>query len=124
MSNLVAGRDGEYELVIGLETHAQVVSEAKLFSGASAAFGGEPNEHVAFLDAGMPGMLPVVNEVCVEAAVKTGIIPDPSGWLLPSSSLRSVPPGDLVVIASASKPVVAHEARSSHTADGRLERER
>lgn len=73
MSNLVEGRDGEYELVIGLETHAQVVSNAKLFSGASAAFGGEPNEHVAFLDAGMPGMLPVVNEVCVEAAVKTGL---------------------------------------------------
>jgi len=68
----IQGRDGPWELVIGLETHAQVVSQAKLFSGASAAFGGEPNAHVSFLDAGMPGMLPVVNEVCVEAAVKTG----------------------------------------------------
>ena len=69
----VQGRDGEWELVIGLETHAQVASEAKLFSGASAAFGGEPNAHVAFLDAGMPGMLPVVNRRCVEAAVMTGL---------------------------------------------------
>lgn len=73
MSNLIEGRDGPWEMVIGLETHAQVVSEAKLFSGASAAFGGDPNSHVAFLDGGMPGMLPVVNERCVEAAVKTGI---------------------------------------------------
>ncbi len=73
MSTLVEGRDGPWELVIGLETHAQIVSKAKLFSGASAAFGGAPNSHVSFLDAGMPGMLPVVNEACVEAAIKTGI---------------------------------------------------
>lgn len=73
MSVLIEGRDGPWEMVIGLETHAQVVSNAKLFSGASTAFGGEPNSQVAFLDAGMPGMLPVINEVCVTAAVKTGI---------------------------------------------------
>ncbi len=73
MSNLVEGRDGQWELVIGLETHAQVTSEAKLFSGASSAFGAGPNTHVSFLDAGMPGMLPVINQRCVEAAVMTGL---------------------------------------------------
>lgn len=73
MSVLIEGRDGPWEMVIGLETHAQIVSNAKLFSGASTAFGAEPNAQVAFLDAGMPGMLPVINEVCVEAAVKTGV---------------------------------------------------
>lgn len=73
MGQVIEGRDGPWEMVIGLETHAQVVSKAKLFSGASAEFGAAPNSHVGFLDAGMPGMLPVVNGVCVEAAVKTGI---------------------------------------------------
>ncbi len=73
MSLMIEGRDGPWEMVIGLETHAQVVSNAKLFSGASAAFGGAPNSHVGFLDAGMPGMLPVLNRVCVDAAVKTGL---------------------------------------------------
>lgn len=73
MSQLIEGQDGPWEMVIGLETHAQVTSNAKLFSGASAAFGGSPNSHVSFLDAGMPGMLPVINKVCVDAAVKTGI---------------------------------------------------
>ena len=68
----IEGRDGEWEMVIGLETHAQVASKAKLFSGASAEFGGAPNDHVAFLDAGMPGMLPVINQRCVEAAVLSG----------------------------------------------------
>ena len=73
MSSLLKGREGQWELVIGLETHAQVTSEAKLFSGASASFGATPNSHVSFLDAGMPGMLPVINQRCVEAAVMTGI---------------------------------------------------
>lgn len=68
----IEGRDGPWEMVIGLETHAQITSRAKLFSGASTAFGGEPNSHVSFLDAGMPGMLPVINERCVEAAVLSG----------------------------------------------------
>ncbi len=72
MSNLIEGRTGEWEIVIGLEVHAQVSSQAKLFSGASAAFGAEPNAQVSFVDAGFPGMLPVINAYCVEQAVKTG----------------------------------------------------
>jgi aspartyl-tRNA(Asn)/glutamyl-tRNA(Gln) amidotransferase subunit B len=62
-----------YEVVIGMEVHAQVVSEAKLFSGASTAFGGEPNSHVSLVDAAMPGMLPVINAECVRQAVRTGL---------------------------------------------------
>jgi aspartyl-tRNA(Asn)/glutamyl-tRNA(Gln) amidotransferase subunit B len=62
-----------WEVVIGMEVHAQVTSEAKLFSGASTAFGGEPNSHVSLVDAGMPGMLPVINEECVRQAVRTGL---------------------------------------------------
>jgi len=73
MSYLIKGETGEWEVVIGLEVHAQVISAAKLFSGASTAFGAEPNTNVAFLDAGMPGMLPVLNEVCVAQAVRTGL---------------------------------------------------
>lgn len=72
-TNLVAGRDGDWEVVIGLEVHAQVTSQSKLFSGASAAFGAAPNEHVSLVDAAMPGMLPVINKFCVEQAVKTGL---------------------------------------------------
>lgn len=66
------GSSGPWELVIGLEVHAQVTAQSKLFSGAAAAFGAEPNTQVSFVDAGMPGMLPVINEVCVRQAVKTG----------------------------------------------------
>jgi len=62
-----------WEVVIGMEVHAQVLSKAKLFSGASAEFGADPNEHVSFVDAAMPGMLPVINRYCVEQAVKTGL---------------------------------------------------
>ncbi|MDD3183470.1 MAG: Asp-tRNA(Asn)/Glu-tRNA(Gln) amidotransferase subunit GatB [Alphaproteobacteria bacterium] len=69
----VQGLTGEWEMVIGLEVHAQVTSKAKLFSGASAAFGGAPNAHVSFVDAGFPGMLPVINKYCVEQAVRTGL---------------------------------------------------
>jgi aspartyl-tRNA(Asn)/glutamyl-tRNA(Gln) amidotransferase subunit B len=72
-ANLVAGRSGPFEVVIGMEVHAQVVSEAKLFSGASAKFGGGPNAHVSLVDAAMPGMLPVINEACVRQAVRTGL---------------------------------------------------
>src|ERR1700741_3797821 len=64
---------GDWEVVIGLEVHAQVTSEAKLFSGASTAFGGEPNSHVSLVDAAMPGMLPVINAECVRQAVRTGL---------------------------------------------------
>jgi aspartyl-tRNA(Asn)/glutamyl-tRNA(Gln) amidotransferase subunit B len=69
----IDGRTGPFEVVIGLEVHAQVVSRAKLFSGASATFGGEPNTQVSFVDAAMPGMLPVLNGECVRQAVRTGL---------------------------------------------------
>jgi aspartyl-tRNA(Asn)/glutamyl-tRNA(Gln) amidotransferase subunit B len=70
---LLDGATGKWEVVIGMEVHAQVLSKAKLFSGASAEFGAEPNAHVSFVDAAMPGMLPVINRYCVEQAVKTGL---------------------------------------------------
>ena len=69
----IQGRTGEWEYVIGLEVHAQVISKAKLFSGAATDFGAEPNTQVSLVDAAMPGMLPVINEYCVEQAVKTGL---------------------------------------------------
>src|SRR6185437_4516830 len=70
---LIKGTTGDWEIVIGMEVHAQVTSNAKLFSGASTAFGGEPNTHVSLVDAAMPGMLPVINEECVRQAVRTGL---------------------------------------------------
>jgi aspartyl-tRNA(Asn)/glutamyl-tRNA(Gln) amidotransferase subunit B len=69
----IKGATGDWEIIIGLEVHAQVNSKAKLFSGASAEFGGEPNDHVSLVDAAMPGMLPVINKFCVEQAVRTGL---------------------------------------------------
>ncbi len=71
--NLISGATGDWEIIIGLEVHAQVNSRAKLFSGASTAFGGEPNSHVSLVDAAMPGMLPVVNQECVAQAIRTGL---------------------------------------------------
>ena len=73
MSQLVTGRTGDWEIVIGLEVHAQVSSKAKLFSGASASFGAAPNAHVSLVDAAMPGMLPVINRECVYQAIRTGL---------------------------------------------------
>jgi len=73
MSYTIEGRTGPWELVIGLEVHAQVISQAKLFSGAATAFGAEPNTQVSFVDAGFPGMLPVINRECVAQAVRTGL---------------------------------------------------
>ncbi|MEL0293418.1 MAG: Asp-tRNA(Asn)/Glu-tRNA(Gln) amidotransferase GatCAB subunit B, partial [Alphaproteobacteria bacterium] len=73
MSNLVSGATGDWEVVIGLEVHAQVTSKAKLFSGASATFGADPNQNVALVDAALPGMLPVINQECVRQAVRTGL---------------------------------------------------
>ena len=70
---LMKGDSGDWEVVIGCEVHAQVVSNSKLFSGASTAFGAEPNSQVSLIDAAMPGMLPVINQVCVEQAVRTGL---------------------------------------------------
>ena len=73
MSGIIQGATGVWEMVIGLEIHAQVTSESKLFSGAATAFGAEPNSQVSLVDAAMPGMLPVINKVCVEQAVRTGL---------------------------------------------------
>ncbi|MFD0858525.1 Asp-tRNA(Asn)/Glu-tRNA(Gln) amidotransferase subunit GatB [Roseovarius aquimarinus] len=70
---VISGAQHDWELVIGMEVHAQVASNAKLFSGASTKFGAEPNSNVSFVDAAMPGMLPVINEFCVEQAVRTGL---------------------------------------------------
>ncbi len=69
----IKGETGDWEIVIGMEVHAQVTSKSKLFSGASTEFGAEPNSQVSFVDAGLPGMLPVINEKCVEQAVRTGL---------------------------------------------------
>src|SRR5271157_3356640 len=71
--NLIEGATGAWELIVGLEVHAQVLSNSELFSGASAEFGGEPNAHVSFVDAAMPGMLPVINQECVAQAIRTGL---------------------------------------------------
>ncbi|MCZ8146940.1 MAG: Asp-tRNA(Asn)/Glu-tRNA(Gln) amidotransferase GatCAB subunit B, partial [Roseomonas sp.] len=71
MTYTIEGTTGPWELVIGLEVHAQVTSHSKLFSGAATAFGAEPNSQVSFIDAGFPGMLPVINAECVAQAVRT-----------------------------------------------------
>src|SRR5271170_4390138 len=73
VGKLIKGATGDWEVVIGLEVHAQVTSNAKLFSGASTEFGGEPNSQVSLVDAAMPGMLPVINGECIAQAVRTGL---------------------------------------------------
>ena len=73
MNNLIQGRTGEWEVVIGMEVHAQVSSNSKLFSGAPTRFGADPNQNVSLVDAAMPGMLPVINEECVHQAIRTGL---------------------------------------------------
>ncbi len=73
MTYRITGKTGEWELVMGLEIHAQVISNSKLFSGASTEFGSAPNDNVSLVDAAMPGMLPVLNEACVRQAVRTGL---------------------------------------------------
>jgi aspartyl-tRNA(Asn)/glutamyl-tRNA(Gln) amidotransferase subunit B len=72
-SNLIEGATGEWEVIVGLEVHAQVASKSKLFSGAATEFGAEPNSHVSLVDAAMPGMLPVINAECIAQAVRTGL---------------------------------------------------
>src|SRR3984885_5248797 len=72
-SNLIEGRTGSWEIVLGLEVHAQVASRSKLFSGAAVGFGAGPNEQVSLVDAAMPGMLPVINRACVEQSVRSGL---------------------------------------------------
>ena len=69
----IEGKKGKWEVVIGLEVHAQVSSNSKLFSGSSTKFGGEPNTQVSLVDSAFPGMLPVINEFCVQQAIKTGL---------------------------------------------------
>ncbi len=73
MAAIIKGETGDWEIVIGMEVHAQIISNSKLFSGASSEFGGAPNNHVSLVDAAMPGMLPVLNAHCVEQAVRTGL---------------------------------------------------
>ena len=73
MAYSIESDSGTWEVVIGLEVHAQVSSRAKLFSGSPTDFGAEPNTQVSLVDAAMPGMLPVINEICVEQAVRTGL---------------------------------------------------
>ena len=73
MSQLIQGETGAWEIVVGLEIHAQVIANSKLFSGAPASFGAAPNTQVSLVDAAMPGMLPVLNKTCVEQAVRTGL---------------------------------------------------
>ncbi len=72
-TTLIEGATGDFEVVIGMEVHAQVTSKSKLFSGAPTGFGKEPNSNVSLVDAAMPGMLPVINEECVAQAVRTGL---------------------------------------------------
>ena len=72
-SNYISGKTGDWEIIIGLEIHAQVLSSSKLFSGASTEFGKDPNHNVSLVDAAMPGMLPVINQICIRQAIKSGI---------------------------------------------------
>src|SRR6202008_3244941 len=72
-NNLIRGATGDWEVVVGMEVHAQVTSKSKLFSGASTEFGGAPNSHVSLVDAAMPGMLPVINAECIKQAIRTGL---------------------------------------------------
>ena len=76
ISNYISGKTGDWEIVIGLEIHAQVLSSSKLFSGASTEFGKDPNHNVSLVDAAMPGMLPVINQICIRQAIKSGIALD------------------------------------------------
>ena len=73
MNNLIKGKTHEWEIVVGLEIHAQVKSNSKLFSSSSTTFGSAPNSQVSLVDAAMPGMLPVINRYCIEQALKSGI---------------------------------------------------
>jgi aspartyl-tRNA(Asn)/glutamyl-tRNA(Gln) amidotransferase subunit B len=73
MSYIIEGDTGDWEVVVGLEVHAQILSESKLFSGSETSFGAEPNTHVSLVDAAMPGMLPVINKYCIEQSVRTGL---------------------------------------------------
>ena len=124
-SKLIKGATGDWEIVVGLEIHAQVSSHSKLFSGASTEFGGDPNSHVSLVDAAMPGMLPVINEECIKQAVRTGIglkaqinhrstfdrknyfYPDlPQGYQISQYKSPIVGEGEVIVDVTASEQIV------------------
>jgi aspartyl-tRNA(Asn)/glutamyl-tRNA(Gln) amidotransferase subunit B len=117
----IEGETGEWEVVIGLEIHAQVSSQAKLFSGAATAFGAEPNTQVSFVDAAFPGMLPVINRTCVEQAVRTGLglqakinlhsVFDRKNYFYPD-----LPPG--YQISQYQQPIVGHATIELDLPDG------
>ncbi len=124
-SKLIKGATGDWEIVVGMEIHAQVTSNSKLFSGASTTFGGDPNSHVSLVDAAMPGMLPVINEECVRQAVRTGLglkaqinhrstfdrknyfYPDlPQGYQISQFKSPIVGEGEVIVDVSATEQIV------------------
>src|ERR1700751_3428748 len=118
---MIEGRTGEWETVIGLEVHAQVISKAKLFSGAATDFGAEPNTQVSPVDAAFPGMLPVINRFCVEQAVKTGLGPAAeinmdSGFERKNYFYPGLPAG--YQISQYQQPVVGHGRVSLDMPDG------
>jgi aspartyl-tRNA(Asn)/glutamyl-tRNA(Gln) amidotransferase subunit B len=124
-SKLIKGATGDWEIVVGMEIHAQVTSNSKLFSGASTTFGGDPNSHVSLVDAAMPGMLPVINEECVRQAIRTGLglkaqinhrstfdrknyfYPDlPQGYQISQFKSPIVGEGEVIVDVSATEQIV------------------
>ncbi len=119
--SLMKGSTGDWEVVIGCEVHCQVVSKSKLFSGASTAFGAEPNSQVSLIDAAMPGMLPVINAVCIEQAVRTGLalgatinltsVFDRKNFFYPD-----LPPG--YQISQFTRPIVGHGKLTLDLEDG------
>ena len=118
---LIEGRTGSWEIVIGLEVHAQVVSKAKLFSGAATDFGGAPNTQVSFVDAAFPGMLPVINRICVEQAVKTGLglngtVNSVSVFDRKNYFYADLPAG--YQISQFTRPIVSHGKLTIELADG------
>src|SRR3989442_3831662 len=111
MTALIEGRTGKWETVIGLEVHAQVTAEAKLFSGAATAFGAAPNTQVSTVDAAFPGMLPVINRHVVEQAVKTGLGLDAQVNLVIGFDRKNYVYSDLPAgyqISQYQQPIVGH----------------
>ncbi len=125
MSYVIEGRDGPWELVIGLEVHAQVISRSKLFSGAATEFGAEPNTQVSFVDAAFPGMLPVINQECVAQAVRTGLGLDAQINLVSRFDRKNYFYADLPAgyqISQYAHPVVGAGTVEIELADGRTKR--
>jgi aspartyl-tRNA(Asn)/glutamyl-tRNA(Gln) amidotransferase subunit B len=112
--NLISGATGDWEIVLGLEVHAQVSSNAKLFSGAATEFGAEPNSQVSLVDAAMPGMLPVINATCVEQAVRTGL------GLKAQINLTSVFDRKTIFIRTCRKAIKSRNSNSRLLAKARL----